>query len=55
MRMMSGIIFFACYVAWVLYRLVIKRDMKHHLNDLLGLTFFIAVWGLIYYFLFHKA
>jgi high-affinity Fe2+/Pb2+ permease len=51
LRLFIPILFFAIFIAWVLYRLLIKKDLKQNLNSLyLGLIF-IGVWVLIYYFL----
>ncbi len=38
----------ALFLGWVLYRLLVKRDLKEHKGTLaLGLLF-IGVWGLLY-------
>jgi len=44
------ILFFAFFIGWILYRLLIKKDLKRNLGTLyIGLAF-IGVWLLIYYF-----
>ena len=52
MRIIFGVVFIVLYIAWVFYRVFIKRDLAQHKNDFYGLTFFIAVWLLIYYWIF---
>lgn len=50
-RVFIPIIFFAVFIAWALYQLLIKKELKQNLNALyVGLTFTV-IWGLIYYFL----
>lgn len=41
----------AIFIVYVLYLLIIKRDMKKLKTVLYPSLFFIAVWGVIYYFL----
>ena len=51
-RIYIPIVLIALFVLWVLYRLVIKKDLKQNLQGLyLGLLF-IGIWGLIYSFIF---
>lgn len=51
LRVYLPILFFAVFVGWILYRLLIKKDMQRHLNTLyLGLTF-TGIWLLIYFFM----
>ncbi len=52
MRLYIGFLFFILYLCWVVYRLFIKKDMRQHLTDLYALTFFIAIWLGIYYYIF---
>lgn len=50
-RVYIPIIFFVVFIGWVLYRLLIKKDLKQNLNGFyLGLIFS-GIWVLIYYFL----
>ena len=49
-----GFLFFLLYIGWVVYRVFIKKDLKQHKNDFYALTFFIAVWLLLYFWFFFK-
>ncbi|MGL4598807.1 MAG: hypothetical protein ACRCYO_14925 [Bacteroidia bacterium] len=52
LRILIPIVFFAVFIGWILYRLVVKKDLKKDLDTMyLGLTF-TGVWVAIYYFLF---
>ena len=45
--------FFVIFLTWLVYRLVIKKDLKQNMITLyLGLSF-ILVWMIIYYFLLY--
>lgn len=45
------IVFLAVFIGWILYRLLIKKDLKENLNSLyVGLSF-VGVWAMIYFFL----
>lgn len=51
LRVYIPIIFFAVFIGWILYRLLVKKDLKQNLTTLyIGLTFTV-IWILIYYFL----
>ena len=51
LRIYIPIIYFLVFLAWVFYRVIIKKDSKQHLNNFyIGLTF-AGVWVLIYYLL----
>jgi hypothetical protein len=51
LRIYIPILLLIIFIGWVLYRLLIKKDLKQHLNSLyLGLTF-TGVWILIYFLL----
>lgn len=52
MRMIYGVVFFPFYIAWILYHVFIKKDMKKHITDFYALTFFMGVWVALYYFIF---
>jgi len=52
MRLIFPIAFTALFIIWIFYRLLIKRDLKQNLDNLYVGIFFIAIWGLIYYWLF---
>ncbi len=47
-RFLYGLIFLPLYIGWVIYRWLIKKDIRQHKNDFYGLSFFIAVWVLLY-------
>jgi len=38
------------FVGWVIYRLLIKKDLKKHQTELFGGVFFIGLWIVIYLF-----
>ena len=38
------------FLAWILYRLLKKKDLKKQLNNLYVGLFFFAVWAVIYLF-----
>jgi len=39
------------FIGWILYHLIIKKDLNKNLNNLyLGLSF-IGVWALLYFFI----
>jgi hypothetical protein len=39
------------FIGWILYRLIIKKDLNKNLNNLyLGLSF-IVIWTLFYFFI----
>ncbi len=40
------------FAGWFLYRLVIRRDLKQHLDELRTMAFFLAVMVLVYWWLF---
>jgi len=42
----------ALFVVWVLYRLIIRRDLMQHLDELRTMSFFLAVMVLVYWWLF---
>lgn len=50
-RIYIPLIFSALFVAWVLYRLTIKKDLKQNMSGLYVGLLFMGVWGLIYFFI----
>lgn len=41
----------ALFAGWILYRLLVKKDLARHMNMVyLGLAF-IAIWGVLYVWL----
>jgi hypothetical protein len=53
MRAFAIPILFVAFVIWILYRAIIKKDLKKHLNDLYLGIFFFSVWAVIGYFLYN--
>jgi high-affinity Fe2+/Pb2+ permease len=41
------------FIGWILYRLLIKKDLKKNLNNVYLGLFFIGVWVLFYFFIVH--
>ena len=39
------------FIGWILYRFLIKKDLKKNLNNLYLGLFFIGVWVLFYFFI----
>ncbi len=39
------------FIGWILYRLLIKKDLKKNLNNLYLGLFFIGAWVLFYFFI----
>jgi len=54
MKAVYGFVYIPLYILWLIYRLFIKKDLRQHKNDFYGLTFFVIVWALIYYWIFFK-
>jgi len=46
-------ILFIAFIIWILYRAIIKKDLKKHLNDLYLGIFFFSIWAVIVYFLYN--
>lgn len=53
-RIYLPLVLITLFIGWVLYRLLIKRDLKQQLNTVYLGVFFIAVWGVIYTFIFQN-
>jgi hypothetical protein len=53
-RLHLGFIFLVLYVGWVIYRWLIKKDIKQHKDAFYLYTLFVAVWSLIYFWFFFK-
>ena len=47
-RAFMPIIFLIVFLFWILYRLLIKKDLRQNLNSLYAGLFFVAVWAVIY-------
>lgn len=41
--------FLMIFILWILYRLLIKKDLKQNLNSLYTGILFVAVWTVIYF------
>lgn len=39
------------FLGWILYRLIVKKDLKKNLNNLYLGLFFIGTWALFYFFI----
>lgn len=48
MRIYGGLILFAVYLIWVLYRLLVKRDLRQNKEAVSVYFAFIVVWAVIY-------
>lgn len=48
MRIYAGLILFAAYFLWILYRAIIKKDLRQHREALTVYSGFIMVWAVIY-------
>lgn len=49
LRIFAPLIFIVLYVAWILYRLIIKKDLKQNLNIIYLGLFFIGIWAILYW------
>jgi beta-lactamase class A len=52
LRIYLPIAFAVLFILWVLFRLIVKRDLKKHLNTVYLGLFFGVVWAVIYFFIF---
>ena len=52
LRIYLPIAFAALFILWVLFRLIVKRDLKKHVNTVYLGLFFGVVWAVIYFFVF---
>jgi len=50
LRIYLPIAFATLFILWILFRLIVKRDLKKHLNTVYLGLFFGVVWAVIYYF-----
>jgi hypothetical protein len=51
LRLLLPLVLLVMFVGWMLYRVVVKKDLKKHLNEVSLGMFFFSVWGLIYWWL----
>ncbi len=49
LRIYMPIAFATLFILWILFRLIVKRDLKKHLNIVYFGLFFGVVWGAIYF------
>jgi beta-lactamase class A/beta-lactamase class A VEB len=55
LRIYLPIAFAALFILWILFRLIVKRDLKKHLNTVYLGLFFGGVWTVIYFFVLTPA
>jgi hypothetical protein len=48
MRIFGGIVLIVAFSLWVLYRLIVKKDLKQNLGALGVYSAFIGLWIVIY-------
>lgn len=51
MRVFIPIGFLIIFILWILYRLIVKKDLKKNLSSLYAGLAFIMVWAAIYFWL----
>ena len=39
------------FTGWILYHLIVKKDLKKNLNNMFLGLFFIGTWALFYFFI----
>jgi hypothetical protein len=49
LRFYFPLVFVALYAGWLLYRLLIKKDLRKHLDTVYLGLFFMGIWALIYW------
>lgn len=54
MRIFGGLGIIIAFVHWFLYRLIIKKDLKQHMQAFYVYLSFAVIWGIIYGFMFVK-
>jgi hypothetical protein len=50
-RIVMAIGLVIAFIAWILYRLIIKKDLSKNLNNVYLGLFFIIIWALFYFFI----
>lgn len=50
-RIWIPLVLVIAFVFWVLYRLLIKKDLKKHTSGVITGVIFIAVWAVLYFIL----
>ncbi len=51
LRLFIPIAFIILFIGWILYRTIIKKDIKQNLNTVYLGLFFIGIWTVMYWFL----
>ncbi len=49
MRLFMPIGFLIVFIVWLLYRVLIKKDIKQHLNTVYISFVFFGIWTMIYF------
>lgn len=49
LRILIPFALLAIFLGWLLYRMLVKKDIKKHLNELYFGVFFFGVWAAIYF------
>lgn len=49
MRILMPIGLVIVFAGWILYRWLIKKDIRKHTNNVFAGLFFIAVWAILYF------
>lgn len=52
-RLVFPIVFAVLFIGWLLYRLLIKKDIKKQMNTVYLGLFFFAIWAILYFLIFH--
>ncbi|MES2630201.1 MAG: hypothetical protein V4616_14660 [Bacteroidota bacterium] len=50
-RITFPLVFLVLFIGWILFHLVVRKDLRKQKNTLYFGLFFFGVWGLIYSFL----
>ena len=50
-RILMAIGLTVVFLGWILYRLIVKKDLKKNLNNMYLGFFFIGTWVLFYFFI----
>ncbi len=53
MRIVLGLALILSYLAWILFHVLIKKDIKRYNNELYCFSFMILVWAAIYAAILH--
>ncbi|MCW3123574.1 MAG: hypothetical protein JWQ38_3066 [Flavipsychrobacter sp.] len=53
-RFHIGFVFLLLYAVWIIYRGLVKKDIRQHKDAFYLYTILIAVWALIYFWFFFE-